>query len=76
MRDMYQISAKLANPAPKRPKHNFPWNDLIVGKCFLVKHDEMKLKTLRALASNMSRKLNRKFRVAVHDDVYEVGRLE
>lgn len=76
LRQVYPNSGKLLKPEPKQTKHDFPWLTLECGQSFIVQFEEMKLQTLRPLVSNMNRKLNKKFKIAVHDNCYEVGRVE
>lgn len=75
MRQTFPISGKLANPQPKPPKYDFPWETVEIGHGFAVSKDEVKLITLRSMCSHKSKLLKKKFRVAIHDDCYEVGRL-
>lgn len=56
-------------------KYNFPWDTIECGQSFAVPKDEIKLLTLRPMATAKGKKLNKKFRVVEHDDCYEVGRL-
>jgi len=76
---MYQIfksSERLIKPEPKRPKHDFPWNTVECGESFAVPRDQIKLETLRPLCSAKGKELNKKFRMIVHENCYEVGRIK
>ena len=75
MREIFATSEKLKQPAHNLPKHDFPWSTIECGQSFAVQFHEMRLKTLRSLASKKSKLLGRRFKVAVHDEAYEVGRV-
>lgn len=59
-----------------RKKHDFPWEQLECGQSFNVPITYMKKESLRALCSMKGGELRKKFRLAVHDSHYEIGRIK
>lgn len=52
----------------------YPWQQVPVGKSFVVQKSNISFKTLRSLASKTGKDLGKKFRVVDHEgDVYEVA---
>lgn len=73
---IFQSSEKLTKIPPKREKRDWPWNKLECGQSFSIPLTEIKPETLRPLCSLKGKALGRKFKMVVHDEVYEVGRVE
>ena len=67
---------KKSIPKKGQSKYDFPWDSLSVGMSFGVAKDEIKLSTLRSMASQKGKKLQCTFKVLDHgENGYEVGRL-
>lgn len=77
-KQIFDSSDKIKNARKRLPKYNWPWESLIVGKSFIVPFTDIKLQTLRPICSVKGREFDprRRFIVAVHDDCYEVARVE
>lgn len=73
---IFKSSEKLTQIPPKREKRNWPWNKLECGQSFSIPLVEIKPETLRPLCSLKGRELNKRFKMVVHNDVYEVGRVK
>lgn len=73
---IFKSSEKLTQIPPKREKRNWPWKELECGQSFSVPIEEIKDITLRPLCSAKGRELGKKFKMIVHEDVYEVGRVK
>lgn len=76
---MYEIiesSEKLTKFEPRKPKRNYPWEKLKCGQSFAIPKSEIKLETIRPIASKKGKQLGKKFKVVEHDNLYEVGRVE
>lgn len=73
---IFKSSEKLTQIPPKREKRNWPWNSLECGQSFSIPLTEIKAETLRPLCSLKGKELGRKFKMVVHEEVYEVGRVE
>lgn len=58
-------------------KEKYPWRSLPEGKSFIIDTNIVivKLQTMQSAASRWSKKLNRRFRVVMHNNVIEVARL-
>lgn len=57
-------------------KPNYPWIELEIGQSFAVNKDIVKGATLRNKASDVGRKLDKRFTVKAHETVYEVARIK
>lgn len=53
----------------------YPWRAVPVGKSFTVKLSEIKEGSLRSLAYKTGKRMNARFIVVIHGDVYEVARV-
>lgn len=73
---IFKSSEKLTQIQPKREKRDWPWNKLECGQSFSVELSEIKPETLRPLCSLKGKELGRKFKMIMHEDVYEVGRVK
>lgn len=73
---IFKSSEKLTDTKPTRAKRNWPWNTLECGQSFIVPLEEIKQITLRPLCSAKGRELNKKFKMVVHEECYEVGRVK
>lgn len=78
MTNFFDSSPALKNFKRKVPEMKHPWNEVELGKSFVVLHSSGKLETLRASASKWGKKLGKRFRVIDHGvgTGYEVGRVE
>lgn len=52
----------------------YPWDTMLVGECFRVLPEDMKLKTLKPYAYRMGKRLGKKFKVVDWGNAYEVAR--
>lgn len=77
MRRIGPSSPEINRITTKKPKYDFPWNDLDIGFSFGVAYTEIKFSSLRGMASERGKSLNKTFRVIDHGekDGYEVGRI-
>lgn len=69
-------SPQLVSNCQIRDKHNFPWDKLECGQSFKVPKEYIKAETLRPMCSLKGKQMNKKFKMIVHDDCYEVGRVK
>lgn len=74
-RPIWKLSENLDKIKKNNSKYNFQWDLLEVDECFPVRLDEIKLATLRSMASAKGKSLNKKFKVYIKEDIYLVGRL-
>ena len=72
---IFKSSPKASEDRRTNVKRNFPWNDVECGQSFAVPKSEMKVMTLRSMASVKGKKLKKKFRVVEHEEAYEVARI-
>lgn len=72
---IFKSSQKIKEDRRKIVKYNFPWDIIECGQSFTIPIEQIKLITLRSKASVFGKKLNKRFKVAIHDDCYEVGRV-
>lgn len=73
---MNQYAVSKYDPTKTTPvRHNFPWNELETDMSFIVPESQLSLQSLRALAYQAGRRLNKKFRVFDHKEHYEVARV-
>lgn len=72
---IFKSSPKVNEIRQTNVKRDFPWDKIDCGHSFAVPIEEMKLITLRSMASVKGKRLGRKFKVVVHIDVYEVARI-
>ncbi len=55
---------------------NYPFEELLIGKCFIVPHTAIKIGSLRNKATMMGKKLGRRFTVVDYGERgYEVARI-
>lgn len=74
--EIFPIFPSSAQLATKKSKHNFPWKSLECGQSFSVPKEYIKIETLRPMCSLKGREMGRKFKIVVHSDCYEVGRVK
>ena len=77
MREFLQSSSKAIAAPDKAERFEDEFLNCPVGHSFRVKFDEIKENTLRPIVSKANKRLGKKFKVIVHDElqVYEVARL-
>jgi len=73
---IFESSPKINEDRRTNVKRNFPWNTINCGQSFAVPLNEMKLITLRSMASAKGKKLHKKFKVVQHETTYEVARID
>lgn len=73
---IFKSSEKLTQIPSKRDKRDWPWNKLECGQSFSIPLVEIKPETLRPLVSLKGKELGKKFKMVMHEEVYEVGRVE
>jgi hypothetical protein len=72
---IFDSSPKISEDRRTNVKRDFPWDIVNCGQSFAVPKAEMKLITLRSMASVKGKKLSKKFKVVEHSEVYEVARI-
>lgn len=73
---IFESSSKINEDRRTNVKRNFPWNIINCGQSFAVPLNEIKIQTLRSQCSVMGKKLHKKFKVVIHNDCYEVARID
>jgi len=78
MREVFTSSEAMKSISVSRPSFEikYPWIQLKVGESFVVQKTEAKLSSLRSMVSRAQKKYGKKFKVAVHEGCYEVGRVQ
>lgn len=75
----YDPSEKALQPEKSEGyRYKEQFENVPIGKVFIVPMSEIGLGSIRPLASNVGKKLKKRFKVVVHDDkrVFEVVRLD
>lgn len=72
----FEIFPSSPQLATKKSKHNFPFKSLECGQSFSVPKDYIKIETLRPMCSLKGREMGKKFKIVVHEKIFEVGRVK
>lgn len=79
MVEFFDASPKsIARGRGQRSAVQYPFEDLEVNKCFIIKYGSIKIGSLRNKASAMGKQLGRRFTVVDHGEEggYEVARIK
>lgn len=74
--EIFPIFPSSPQLATKKSKHNFPFKSLECGQSFSIPKEYIKIETLRPMCSLQGKQLRKRFKIVVHEDVFEVGRVK
>lgn len=73
---IFQSSPKVHQDRRKILKRNFPWDIIDCGQSFTVAKAEIKESNIRSRCSIQNKLSDKKFKMIIHDDCYEIARIK